>query len=211
MQKITGKEIIVRKSEVKSLLADALRCHDQCEFYQLNAITDQTSALFWAFLAGIRLNQIKPSIPSGDWMNWVEFNFCKPRESNDRTARNYMKIASENSELISRIDWLRVAEAEIDYQVVAELKFDTIRKYRIGFVPEKEQPEHDGNFKFPRLASMVNIVNEFERIFSRHIDGLQLMDLDEVREDTGPLYRFLKCVHERPEQDPFTFRDMIDL
>jgi hypothetical protein len=173
--------------------------------FRLNAVNDQTSALFWAWLAGVRLNQIKPSIPNGDWMTWIEFNFCKPRGLADdgRTARNYMRIANENVKLEPKIDWLRVAKGKADYKLVAQLKFDTIRKYRIGFVPEKEQPEHADNIKFPRLASMLNIVNEFERLFSRHVDGLQLIDLDEVREETGSLYRFLKCVHETPELSPF--------
>jgi hypothetical protein len=79
------------------------------------------------------------------------------------------------------------------------------RAYRISRRRQEkiEKPEHKGNFKFPRLASFCNIANEFERVFNRHVDGLQLMDLDEVREDTVPLYRFLKCVHETPDVSPF--------
>jgi hypothetical protein len=127
MQKFTGKEIIVRKSEVKSLLADALCFHDLCDSFR--------------------------PIPNGDWMTWVEFNFCKPRGITDRMARNYMRIANENSKLVSRINWKRVSKGEVDYELVTQLKFDTIRKYSISFIEEKEQPEHADNIKFPRLAS----------------------------------------------------------
>ena len=79
------------------------------------------------------------------------------------------------------------------------------RAYRISQRRQEkiEKPEHQDNIKFERFVSFLNIVNEFERVFNRHIDGLQLMDLDEVREDTGMLYRFLKCVHETPDVSPF--------
>jgi hypothetical protein len=203
MQKLTGKEIVVRKSELKALLADALCFHDLCEGFRQRVAEDQKSAIWFAFLAGVRLLQIKPSIPTGDWMTWVEFNFCAPRGISDREARRYIQIANEQAKLIPKINWTRVSKGEVDYELVAQFKFDSIRKYSITFVEEKSQPEHEDNFKFPRLASMINIVNEFERVFSRHVDGLQLMDLDEVREDTVPLYRFLKCIHETPDVSPF--------
>jgi hypothetical protein len=210
MQKFTGKEIIVRKSEVKSLLADALCFHDYCEMFRQNAVKYQTTALFFARCAGIRLLQIKPSIPNGDWTTWLELNFCKPRGITGDWARNYMRIANENEKLISRVDYKRAYVGEVDFELVTLFKFDSQRKYAISFVPEKEQPEHEGNFKFPRLALFANIVNEFERLFNRHVDGLQMIDLDEVREQTKSLYRFLKCVHETPGIDPFTTSRLIE-
>ncbi len=203
MQKLTGKEIIVRKSEVEALLADALCFHDFADIFVRTVKEKIDAAHYFAFLTGVRLLQIKPDIPSGDWQTWLEMNFCNPRGITERWARNYTKIASDNIKLVPEINWKRASAGDVDFELVKKFKFDSQRKYAITFVPEKSQPEHEDNVTFPRLALMTNIVNEFERIFSRHVDGLQLIDLEKVRGETAPLYRFLKCVHETPEVDPF--------
>ena len=86
---------------------------------------------------------------------------------------------------------------------VRYLEFDTIRKYAIGFVPEKDQPEHKGNQKFSRSVSFLNVVNEFDRLEYRQTNGLQLVDFDEAREETKRLYLFLKWLQGESEENPW--------
>jgi hypothetical protein len=203
MQKFTGKEIAALKTQISELLNAAIKYHQECENARRIVEDSQKIALWFGWNAGLRLNKIKPNIPVGDWLDWLELNFCKPANCAIRTAQIYMKIDNENANLRSTLETQRVARALPDLELLAQLKFDSIRKYAISFVPEKAQPEHENNIKFPRLALFANIVNEFERLFNRHVDGLQLIDLEEVREETKSLYRFLKCVHETPDLNPF--------
>ena len=57
---------------------------------------------------------------------------------------------------------------------------------------DKEQPQHIGNAKFPRLASPLNIANEFARLKQRHTDKLQLIDWEEFDAECKDLYETLK-------------------
>src|SRR5262249_24987641 len=94
-------------------------------------------------------------------------------------AQRYMKIARDNPNAAH----------------VQNLKFDSIRKHCLSLAPAKKQVQQRGNVKFPRLASFLNIVNEFARISRRHREGLEEIDFLEVREETKNIYSFLKYVH----------------
>ena len=112
-----------------------------------------------------------------------------------------MKIDKDNAALRPKVQ--RVGQGEIDFQLLARLRFDTVRKYAIGFVPEKKQIKHKGNVKLEKLVSFLNIVNEYEKLKHRHTHGLQLVDFEEVREETGELLDFLLWVHNRSESNPW--------
>jgi hypothetical protein len=86
---------------------------------------------------------------------------------------------------------------------VQDLKFDSIRKHCLSLAPAKKQIERPGNVKFPRLVSFENIVNEYHRLKSRHCGGLELIDFDQVREDSRELYEFLKWVHRDTAKNPW--------
>jgi hypothetical protein len=137
-----------------------------------------------------------------------------------RHAQRYMKVAADNFDLLAEAyahgsiatEATRVSQTKPDLELLKRFKFDTIRKYAISFVPEKTHPEHKGNKKFQRLASFMNIVNEFSRLKQRHIEGLQKIDFDEARDETHELYRFLQWLPRRcssrravPNVSPLTF------
>jgi hypothetical protein len=86
---------------------------------------------------------------------------------------------------------------------VAHLKLDSIRKYRLSLVPEKPQPNIEGDIKFPRLVSFLNIANEYSRLKERHINGLERVDFDEAKAETLELYQFLRWLHNDTMDNPW--------
>jgi hypothetical protein len=90
-----------------------------------------------------------------------------------------------------------------DLEILSSFKFDTIRKHAISLVPEKVQPEHKGNKKFPRLANFLNVANEYARIKQRHTSQLQLVDFEEARQELGEFYSFLKWLYGDSANDPW--------
>jgi hypothetical protein len=204
MQKSTGKELAVRKTELNALLKETLDHHKHCESARGSVGSAQQVALWHGWQAGIRLNAMKALVPPGDWLDWLDLNFCRPADVTIRTAQIYMKIDSDNSELRDSAKTKRVSHAKPDLQLLSNLKFDTVRKHAIGFVPEKDQPKHKGNVKFERLVSFLNIANEFNRLQYRHVSGLQLVDFEEAREETGELYLFLRWLHGDSVENPWS-------
>jgi hypothetical protein len=51
-----------------------------------------------------------------------------------------------------------LSRTEPDSELLNALREQTKRKHAHAFVPEKAQPKHKGNIKFPRLATFLNIV-----------------------------------------------------
>jgi hypothetical protein len=197
MQKSTGKELEIRNVEVKKLRQEIIFHHERFSAARDSVITMMQAGLWHRWQAGIRLNQIKSIVGQGDWLLWVETNL----PFDERTARRYMEIDNRHPDLRDRT---AKSGAEPDFQLLTKLSEDTVRKHAIAFVPDKEQPEHIGNIKFPRSVSILNIVNEYARLKQRHIEGLQIVDFDEVREETGELYRFLRYHHGDSDDNPWS-------
>jgi hypothetical protein len=184
--------------EIGGLLNDALACHSQCLISRTLVSNHQQEALWYALLAGYRLLQLKQIVPVGEWTDWLTLNFCSRIQVAPSTAFLYLKIANDNAELLPQLQ--RTGVSAPDPQLLGKLKFDTVRKYAIGFVPAKEQPHEGRDITFPRSATFLNISNEYDRLKYRHINGLQEVDFDEAREETLELYAFLHWLH-RPECD----------
>jgi hypothetical protein len=195
MQKDTKeKSLAVRKAELENLLTEAVEHHNYVEAARSAVANAQQLALFHAWQAGIRLNNMKKLVGHGNWQSWCEINFCKPFGVSDRTARLCMKIDTDNAHLRNRPP---------NRQRVADLKFDTIRKHAYGFIPEKAQPNKEGDIKFPRLVSFGNIINEYNRLRYRHINGLEGVDFELAKKDTVELYQFLRWLHGDTLRNPW--------
>lgn len=188
------KPLTIRKTELTNLLNEAVEHHNHVEASRAAVANAQQLALFHAWQAGIRLNNMKRLVGHGNWQNWCETNFCKPFGISDRTARLYMKIDADNAHL---------RDLPPNRQRVADLRFDTIRKYAYALIPEKAQPSHEGNIKFPRFVSFLNIVNEYERLKFRHVNGLERVDFQEANEETVELYQFLRWLHGDDSRNPW--------
>ena len=195
MQKnIDEKSLAVRKTELKNLLNEAVEQHNHAEAARAAVANAQQLAVFHAWQAGIRLNNMKRLVGHGNWQTWCESNFCKPFGISDRTARLYMKIDTDNAHL---------RDLPPNRQRVADLKFDTIRKYAYGFIPEKAQSNKEGDSKFPRLVSFLNIANEYNRLKHRHVDDLEGVDFQEAKQETVELYQFLRWLHGDTSRNPW--------
>jgi hypothetical protein len=202
MQKSTDKQLaIAKKGELAQLLKEAVTHHKHCEAARSSVANAQQVAMWHAWQTGLRLNAMKQIVQSGDWLDWLEANFCAQYEISQSTAYLYMKIDNDNVELRPKLQ--RVGNDKPDLKLLGQLKFDTVRKYAIGFVPDKDQPKHAGNVKFPRLASFVNIANEYNKLKYRHMEGLQAVDFNEAKEETRELFEFLRWLHSESEVNPW--------
>lgn len=195
--------ILQKKSEITDLLNGAIEHHGHCETARASVLERQRLALWHAWQVGLRLNSIKALIPRGDWGDWLELNFCNPSKISVRTAQVYMKIDTDNANLRAEAKTQRVAPIETDFQLLRKLKFDTIRKYAFGFVPEKDRPNNQRDVRLERLASLGQVLNHYDRLKYRHISGLQLVDFAFVRKETRELYQFLQWVHGDSARSPW--------
>jgi len=204
----TQKQITLRKkSEIKDLLKETINHHDHCEAARALVLSAQRAALWHAWQAGIRLNRMKALIGRGDWLDWLDLNFCKPLKISVRTAQVYMKIDMDNADLREAAKTQRVAPTQADFQLLMKLKADTIRKYAFGFIPKKDEPNKDGDIRFPRSYSFLNIINEYNRVRNRHVTELEAVDFVETREDTLELYQFLQWLHGDAPNNPWDSPD----
>ncbi len=195
--------ILQKKSEITELLNEAIEHHEHCETARASVLERQRLALWHAWQVGIRLNSIKALIPRGDWGDWLELNFCNPSKISVRTAQVYMKIDTDNANLRAEAKTQRVAPIEADFQLLTKLRFDTIRKYAFGFIPEKERPNNQRDVRLERLATLGNLVNEYERLKYRHISGRQHLDFEMARKETADMYLFLQWLHGDSARSPW--------
>lgn len=184
-----------RKSEIETLLAEANQHQQQCQACVRDVGTAQQNALWHAWQIGIRLNAIKEKIGHGDWMDWLNLNFCEPNKITTRTAQNYMKIDADNTNLRDAANpkTKRFSQTTIDLQLLSKLKHDTVRKHAFAFVPEKKRPKLRGNKKFARLMHHITVVNEFNRWKRRREIGLIEKNVVQERRDFRPIFDWLKA------------------
>jgi Protein of unknown function (DUF3102) len=186
MQESTNeKQLSVnRASEIWQLADEAKQFHAEAQEARAAVEHHVTTGIEKAWQCGKRLNAIKAIVGHGNWLPWLRSNWP---ELTVRTAQSYMKIDHDNPNALH----------------VAHLKLDSIRKYRLSLVPEKPQPNIEGDIKFPRLVSFLNIANEYSRLKERHISDLERVDFDEAKEETLELYRFLRWLHNDTSHNPW--------
>lgn len=186
MQESTNeKQLSVNRArEIRQLAKEAKQFHAEAQEARAAAEHHVTTAIEKAWQCGKRLNAIKAIVGHGNWLPWLRSNWP---ELTVRTAQSYMKIDHDNPNALH----------------VAHLKLDSIRKYRLSLVPEKPQPNREGDIKFPRLVSFLNIANEYSRLKYRHINGLEGVDFEEAKEETKELYQFLRWLHNDASHNPW--------
>lgn len=149
----------------------------------------------WEF--GRFLTRAKHELGHGLFSHWRKATFPKIHE---RKAQRCQELFANNSNATVLSDF---SERSLKKWISA-LNRDSVRKFRLAYVPDKYQPEHKGNIKFPRLVSFLNIANEYNRLRHRHTEGLQKVDFEEARKETKGLYQFLKWLHGESPIDPWT-------
>ena len=149
----------------------------------------------WEF--GRFLTRAKHELGHGLFIPWRNATFPKIHE---RKAQRCQELFANNSNATVLSD----LSDRLLKKWIGALNRDSVRKFRLGYVPDKFQPEHKGNAKFPRLVSFLNIVNEYERLRNRHINALQMVEFEEARDETKELYQFLKWLHGESPINPWT-------
>jgi len=148
----------------------------------------------WEF--GRYLSSAKEQIGHGNFETWRKNSFPKLKDGKAQRCQELFRNNSKASEL-------RLLTDDTLDRWIRSLHLDSVRKYRLGYVPDKHQPNKGKDVKLPRLHSFLNIVNEYERLKYRHTNGLQEVDLKEAREETGELCAFLNWLHGNSKDNPW--------
>jgi hypothetical protein len=181
----TQKQLALTKTaDLRQLTKEAKQFYAEAESARSIVENGAMTALENAWQCGKRLNAIKAIIGHGNWLTWLENHWP---ELTERTSQLYMKIDNVNPKA----------------RRVSDLEFDTIRKHRLTFVPDKEQPNKHRDVKLERLATLGNLVNEYERLKYRHQQGLQRLNFEKVRKETVDLYQFLQWLHGDRDRNPW--------
>jgi len=125
------------------------------------------------------LNQIKGMVGAGNWLLWLEANWP---ELTERNAQRFMVLDRENPGAKS----------------IKDLDSDSVRKFRLGYVPVKERPALEGDQTFSRAPHYLTLVNDFRRLHRRVETGLCVLDVDEARRDLKPVYDWLCELYGAP-------------
>src|SRR5438874_3105685 len=112
----------------------------------------------WEF--GRFLTLAKQELGHGLFNHWRNATFPKIHE---RKAQRCQELFAKNSNATVLSD---LSDQSLKKWIGA-LNHDSLRKFRLGYVPDKFQPKHAGNISFPRLVSFLNIVNEYNRLRNR--------------------------------------------
>jgi len=184
MQTSTTEQPLSQTKEIRRLSKEAKQFYTEAEKARGLVENGAMTALEKAWQCGKRLNAIRAIVGHGNWLTWLDNDWP---ELTERTAQLYMKIDRVNPKA----------------RHVSDLEFDTIRKHRLTFVPDKAEPNKHRDITFPRSVSLANMVNEYNRVKYRHQQGLELIDFDLVREETVEIYHFFQFVHGDRADDPW--------
>jgi len=197
MQKTTEKQLAVRAKRLSKEGYHLLELMNEAE---ASVYRNVNLANYHAWHFGKFLASAKAELGHGRFTIWRGATFPNVHE---RKAQRCQELFAKNSKATELSDFSERSLAKW----IANRDENSIRKFRLGYVPAKEQPEHKGNVKFGRLVSFINLVNEFDRLEYRHTSGLQIVDFDEAREETARLYLFLRWLHGDTPENPWEAND----
>ncbi|HEY3898944.1 MAG TPA: DUF3102 domain-containing protein [Chthoniobacter sp.] len=128
-------------------------------------------ALDKAWQLGKRLVRQKEILGHGKWLLWVESNL----PISDRHARRYKELAEANPRATC----------------VGDLSEDSVRKFRLGFVPEKDRPKLVGDRALPRAFHHLTLLNDWRRLERRLEIGQAQLDQEAAKKDLWPMFEWL--------------------
>lgn len=128
-----------------------------------------------AWRLGKTLVAMKRQVGHGNWLVCVEGLGISARH-----ATRHMELAIDNPHAKS----------------VADLSNESVRKFRLRYVPEKERPEIDGDETIPRACHHLSLVNDWRRMLRRVEIGQAQLNPEEARRDLRPLYDWLRGLYD---------------
>lgn len=186
IEKVDAKELAQRGQQLVSLMDEA----------ESGVYRNVNLANYRAWEFGRYLSSAKEQIGHGNFDTWRKSAFPKLHE---RKAQRCHELYRNNSKATELSD---LKDSSLD-RWIKGLSLDSVRKFRLGYVPDKHQPNKGKDVKLPRLHSFLNVVNEYERLKYRHTNGLQEVDLVEAREELVELYAFLKWLYKDSKDNPW--------
>jgi hypothetical protein len=156
---------------LKTLTEDARTLVMQLDAMGQDLEKQLTLALERAWRLGQKLLSIKALVGHGNWLTWLEANLT----IGPRHAQRHMELAASN----------------LEADQVKELSAESVRKFRLRYVPDKERPQLEGDQSLPRVCHHLTIVNDFRR-FQRRVEiGQAALDPSEAKRDLKPLFLWL--------------------
>jgi hypothetical protein len=169
------------KTQLGELVAQADEQLNEINMHEDQFLRMRDALMLRGWKLGGLLVQMKEIVGHGNWEKWLPASMPKlGGTSGNRlaNAKRCMKLFRDNQ------------------PVAGKVKFtcDSERKFMWRYIPEKQRPQLKDP-RFPRSVSFLNIANEYKRLQHRHVEGIQLVDFEEAREETVELYEFLKWLH----------------
>ena len=207
MQTITDKKslALTNKAEITDLVEKAKKTIRDMVNLEGEFLRTRDFLMLRGWILGSHLAELKQRIPHGDWEKWLPANFSEL----GGTDRYRLEVAKRSIKLFrdnQSPHLLRFKSHGIPCDLGQSRKLfncDSERKFMWRYIPEKQRPQIDDDKKFPRSVSLLNIANEYNRLRHRHINGLQLVDFEEAKEETGELLQFLKWLHGESPHNPW--------
>jgi hypothetical protein len=182
----------VENSTVKQLAKEGRRLFDLMNEAEASVYRAVNLANYRAWQFGKFLLRAKEEIGHGLFLQWREQAFPKIHE---RKLYRCQELFSKNPN-VTELSVLnqRSLEGFID-----NLSDDSVRKFRLGYVPEKERPQLDGNVKFSRPMDHLGVVNEFHKWRRRREVGHIEKNVKEESRDFREIFDWLRTEYYADE------------
>jgi len=159
-------------TKLKQLTAEARGLLAELDSMGIDIEDRLARALEKAWLFGKVMVAVKNEVGHGNWLIWVAANV---KQLSERQVRRYLDLALENPTA----------------KTVDDLSPDSVRKFRYGFVPEKERPELEGDATLPPANHHLSLLNDWKRLQRRQTIGQLRIDEEEARKDLKPLFEWM--------------------
>ena len=171
-------------TDIKSLTNAAKKAFAAMNEAEASVYRDVNLAAYRAWKFGKILIATKEKMEHGVFTTWRAASFPKISE---RAIYRCQELYVKNSKLPE----LAVLNDVTLKKFAGELNADSVRKHRLGYVPDKDRPKQTGDVKFPRPSHHMSVVLELNKL-QRRIEAKQVkVDEDELRRDFEPAFRWL--------------------
>ena len=182
MQKSTGKELAI---QAKRLSKEGCRLLELMNEAEASVYRNVNLANYRAWRFGKFLAVAKAELGHGRFTIWRAATFPNVHE---RKAQRCQELFAKNSKATELSDF---SESTIRKWII-DLNKDSVRKFRLGYVPMKERLLLEGDEKVTWARHQLTFVNEFFRYNRQLRTGkIEHFDLDLFRRDIEPMARRL--------------------
>lgn len=180
MQKSAGKELAL---QAKRLSKEGCRLLELMNEAEASVYRNVNLASYRAWHFGKFLAEAKAELGHGRFTIWRAATFPNVHE---RKAQRCMELFAKNSNATELSDF---SESTVSKWII-DLDKDSVRKFRLGYVPPKERLVLEGNEKVnpqPHYLTALNNYSKWRR--QVRIGRAELPPIDTMRRDFKPMMR----------------------